>query len=280
MIYLSHSNDPFSNLALEHHLFQTTHFPALFLYQNSPSVIIGRAQNPWVECDMRFLQEQNIPLLRRQSGGGTVFHDLGNLNFTFFVDKNNYDKSKNLALIIKALAKLQAPVMMNERHDLILQDKKISGSAFRETRTHAFHHATLLIASDLNLLRRSLKAPALNIKSKGVPSVKSSVINLQDVYPHLTLPAIIQSIIEVFKTHYHMTADVTMVNSAPAELIQKYHTDAWRFGKTLPFTHTLNDGSVIEVESGVIMHIETNNPDLKKWQHQPYALFFAESTID
>lgn len=277
MIYISTSLDPFVNLAIEHHLFETSQIPALLLYQNHNCVIIGRAQNPWIECAMHFLEVQSIPLVRRQSGGGTVFHDLGNLNFTFFAEKEDYDKSKNLLSIMLALNTLGLNIQMNERHDLLLHNKKISGSAFRETRDRAFHHATLLINSDLALLRQALKVPALNIQSKGVASVKSSVTSLAEALPGITPHAVIEIICQYFRTQG--IKEIKQIDSAPAHLIAMYQSDAWRFEKTLPFSHTLHDNSVIFVEAGVIIDIKTTQPDLKKWLNKAYADFFRSGAF-
>ncbi len=279
MIYQSLSQDPFINLALEQQLLEAGTSNALFLYQNHNSVIIGRAQNPWIECDLHFLETHKITLARRQSGGGTVFHDLGNINFTFFSEKKQYDKKENLKLIIKALASLNINVQMNERHDLILNDKKISGSAFRETKTHAFHHGTLLINSDLNLLRQSLKAPEYDIKSKGVASVKSSVINIKDVYSHANIPEIINAISNTFgNTHSTLTE-----KDLNPEILALYQSNAWRFERTLPFSETIHhpDGSIseLQVESGIITVINSDKSELLKWREQPYAHFYHERAL-
>jgi lipoate-protein ligase A len=275
-MYLSTVTDPFMNLTLEQHLFKNAAYPALFLYQNNPCVVIGRAQNPWVECDLKFLQKNNIHLVRRQSGGGTVFHDLGNLNFTFFCKKNSYDKTQNLMFITQALKTLNAPVYINQRHDLILHDKKISGSAFRETHTHAFHHSTLLINSDLTLLRQSLNAPPLKIISKGVASVRSSVINLTDVYPHIDVTKIITALTTIFAQHYRLPNIVERVGTEMVDLtiLEHYRSNAWRFEKTLAFSQTLNDGSILTIENGTITHIDSTNADLLKWQQQNYTDFY------
>jgi lipoate-protein ligase A len=281
MIYQSLSQDPFINLALEQQLFEAGTSNALFLYQNNSSVIIGRAQNPWVECDVHFLKTQNIPLARRQSGGGTVFHDLGNLNFTFFCEKANYNKEQNLALIIKALATLNINVDMNTRHDLILNDKKISGSAFRETKTHAFHHGTLLIDSNLDLLRQSLKAPEYDIKSKGVASVKSSVINIKDVYAHANIPEIIKAISNAFEPEPQIKK--LTINNLNPEILALYQSDTWRFERTLPFSETIDhvDGSIseLQVESGIITEIKSDNNELLQWLQQPYAHFYHKRAL-
>ena len=124
-VFLSASQNPYQNLALEHVLLQTLTAPALFLYVNQPCVVIGRAQNPWIEANLPFLKEQAMPLVRRQSGGGTVVHDLGNLNFSFISPKARYDKKLHLKIVLNALRALGIPAEMNARHDLILQDKKI-----------------------------------------------------------------------------------------------------------------------------------------------------------
>ena len=278
MIYQSSSKDCFINLALEQQLLEAGASNALFLYQNNNSVIIGRAQNPWVECDVHFLKTQNIPLARRQSGGGTVFHDVGNLNFTFFCEKASYNKVQNLSLIIQALESIKIKVQMNARHDLILNDKKISGSAFRETKTHAFHHGTLLVDSNLDLLRRSLKAPEYSIKSKGVASVKSSVINIKDIYSHANIPEIINAISKASGKDID-TKMLTAQNLNP-DILALYQSDAWRLERTLPFNETLHhlDGSVSElkVESGIIIEINSDKSELLKWRQQPYAHFYNE----
>jgi len=282
MIYLSTSTDPFVNLALEQQLFETTALPALFLYQNTSCIVIGRAQNPWVECDLHFLHTHNIPLLRRQSGGGTVFHDLGNLNFTLFSDKATFNKHRNLELVITALSGLGATIAVNARHDLLLQDKKISGSAFRETRTRVFHHGTLLFASDLALLRRTLQAPAYTINSKGVASVKSSVININSIYPKITITSVKAMLIEVFSRHYGITSPPQLLSQDDAKqtVLTKYQSDAWRFQHTLPFSETLThqdqSQSIIEVASGMITHIVTTKPELLKYLNCPYQHFYLE----
>ena len=285
MIYISTCTDPFINLSLEHHLFEYTSVPALFLYQNSPCVVIGRAQNPWVECDLHFLDAENIPLLRRQSGGGTVFHDLGNLNFTFFSAKAHLDKKHNLKLVLQALMLFGVCAELNDRHDLLLADKKISGSAFRETRSMAFHHGTLLLASHLEILRRSLKAPAYHIKSKGVASVKSSVTNINDHHPQLAMSDLQAALIERFRQYYQITAPIQYLNEFDTvkATLQLYHSDAWRFERSLPFSETLKhqDGSqsTLEVEAGIITQIETKHPELLRYLSQPYHNFYRERSL-
>lgn len=280
MIYQSNSNDPFINLSLEHHLFETETLPALFLYQNNSCVVIGRAQNPWIETNLKFLNEHNIPLIRRQSGGGTVFHDLGNLNFTFFSNKDDYDKSANMRIIIEALASLNVKVSENERHDLLLQDKKISGSAYREQRHKAFHHATLLINSDLTNLRQSLKAQNYNIQSKGVPSNRSSVMNLTDAYPELTIETIINAIKTSYHKHYPSDKEMVLnKNQAPTDIVEHYRSDTWRFNQSLPFTETIeekdNSKSILHIENGIIKNIESSNPQLLSWHNQSYNKFYC-----
>ena len=113
------TTDPYWNLAVEDWLFHhCTQLPALILWQNQPCVVIGRAQNPWRECNLDAMAEANIPLVRRQSGGGTVYHDLDNLNFTIISDMAQFSKTANLQIIQQALQTLGVTAHLNARNDL------------------------------------------------------------------------------------------------------------------------------------------------------------------
>jgi lipoate-protein ligase A len=189
-VYISPSTDPYFNLALEDYLFRSVlnTQPILYLWQNANSIVIGRAQNPWTECDLDKMAQDDVKLVRRQSGGGAVYHDLGNLNFTFLNPKNspnsnlNYNKQTNLQIIINALEQFDISAKFSGRNDILVypeisdpNGKKISGSAFRETKDKAFHHGTLLVNADLEKLGAYLTPPDKKLKSKGVKSVRSRV---------------------------------------------------------------------------------------------------------
>ncbi len=281
-VFISKVHNPYENLALEHYLFQSLTAPALFLYVNTPSVVIGRAQNPWVEANLPFMQAQQIPLVRRQSGGGTVVHDLGNLNFSFISPKTHYDKKQNLQIILQALADLGVPATMNERHDLILQGKKISGSAFRETRDNCFHHGTLLIDADLPMLREALNAPPRNIKTNAVPSVRSSVMNLRAFDPGLSLPAIQSQIIQAFAAHHQQSIEPIVLDPAVlnheqvAKELKVYQSQEWLYRKTLPFSEIINidDRAVtVFVENGLIIDVSPMLPECAAWVGLDYYLY-------
>ena len=152
--------DPYLNLALENYFFETLDpgQPLLFLYVNEPSVVIGRFQNPWIESRPSALGP--IHLVRRQSGGGTVYHDPGNVNFSFISTQEEYDKTANLEIICRIMEKAGVNLSINERHDLTVNFKdevyKVSGSAFRLKKDKVFHHGTLLITSDRDKLKKAL----------------------------------------------------------------------------------------------------------------------------
>ncbi len=238
-LYLSLLHNPYHNLALEADLHRSIDAPTLFLYVNSPCVVIGRAQNPWLEADIAFLEQAQIPLVRRQSGGGTVVHDLGNLNFSFISPKADYDKALHLQIVQAALEGFGIKTTLNARHDILLDGKKISGSAFRENRLNCFHHGTLLVHADLARLCQALAAPELNIKSNAIRSVKSPVINLRDRLPTLTIEQVQDALIQHFASHHN--EDLIPICLGESHLqhpsIQKdialYQSHDWLFEKTL-----------------------------------------------
>ena len=272
MIIQLPDHNPFRNLATEDWLFRygLSEQPILLLYVNDPCVVIGRGQNPWRECDIELLEQHNIPLLRRQSGGGTVFHDRGNLNFSFLMPKALYNKTQHLTVIQQALASLNIAVEINERHDLIAwhntQWCKLSGSAFRERKDTAFHHGTLLVDSNLHTLRSGLSDTDYTVSGKGVASVKSPVCNLIDLHPDVTLPVVITAITQHFAQQYGLDADPCLFEpSASAQQDiqnkqQEYESWAWRFGKTLPCTLTHRQGYHAVIEQGYLVQEQTTWP--------------------
>ena len=157
-LFISDSFDPWFNLAVEECIFRQ--MPAdqrvLFLWRNNDTVVIGRAQNPWKECNTRKMESDHIKLARRSSGGGAVFHDKGNTNFTFMAGKPEYDKTVSTNIILSGLSRLGISVSASGRNDLVVNcedgERKISGSAYRETKDRGFHHGTVLINADLSRL--------------------------------------------------------------------------------------------------------------------------------
>lgn len=195
-IYISRSLDPYLNLSIEHYLLQKT--PAdstiLFLYTNRPSVVIGRNQNPWVEVNLGLLRTSGLRahLVRRRSGGGTVFHDEGNVNYSVICHTSEFNRDKHAEMVVRALQKLGVnEAKVNCRHDIVLDGEykcadnatkplKISGSAYKLTRLRSLHHGTCLLSSpNLGTIGKYLRSPAKPfIKARGVESVSSPITNV------------------------------------------------------------------------------------------------------
>ena len=187
-LLLSDSHDPWFNLAVEECIFRQ--MPAtqrvLFLWRNADTVVIGRAQNPWKECNTRRMEEDNVRLARRSSGGGAVFHDLGNTCFTFMAGKPEYDKTVSTAIVLEALNSLGITAEASGRNDLIVKteegDRKVSGSAYRETKDRGFHHGTLLLNADLSRLANYLNPDKKKLQAKGITSVRGRLPNFAETF--------------------------------------------------------------------------------------------------
>lgn len=203
-LLISDSYDPWFNLAVEECIFRQ--MPAtqrvLFLWRNADTVVIGRAQNPWKECNTRRMEEDNVRLARRSSGGGAVFHDLGNTCFTFMAGKPEYDKTISTAIVLHALNALGVDADASGRNDLVVKtpdgDRKVSGSAYRETKDRGFHHGTLLLNADLSRLANYLNPDKKKLAAKGITSVRSRVANLTELLPGITHQQVCQAITEAF----------------------------------------------------------------------------------
>jgi len=257
--------DPYENLALEELLFETQGVGATFyLWQNERTVVIGRNQNAWRECRVELLESEDGKLARRSSGGGAVFHDLGNLNFTFLLPKEDYDLVRQLGVIQKAAAKFGIETSFTGRNDLVLTatGEKFSGNAFRFSNGVALHHGTILISADFSRLGRYLAPSQMKLEAKGVKSVVSRVTNLGQHNPALTVETMKQALAKAFEEEYgpYEPHSWDLVDKAALETKrQTYASWDWKFGTTPAFNVSLENrfdfGCVellLNVQNGVV----------------------------
>lgn len=244
-IYTTDCTDPYENLALEEVLLSNVEADAciLYLWQNQHTVVIGRNQNPWAECRTAILQAEGGHLARRLSGGGAVYHDLGNLNFTFLCSDENYDLNRQLSVIQKAVAMAGIEASFSGRNDLLAQGAKFSGNAFYHSKGKAYHHGTLLIDVDFSKLERYLSPPKAKLQAKGIASVRSRVINLRELSPTLTNQDMKACMAQAFAKVYGMDAQPLILTHEKfqevAELAQKYRSQEWLYGKQISFSCNL-----------------------------------------
>ncbi|MGE6244636.1 lipoate--protein ligase [Psychrobacter proteolyticus] len=238
--------NPWFNLATEDWIFNTLNPDShtLFLWRNSETVVIGRSQNPWVECKTDKMEADDVFLARRQSGGGAVFHDLGNTNFTFLSPSDAYDQEANFTVIINTLKKLGIDATLSGRNDMQVGDRKISGSAFRHAADRSFHHGTLLVNANMQKLGDYLNPHPLKLKAKGIKSVRARVANLVDFNETINHETLSEAIIEAFCEYHGETAQVEQLDEASLAkqpTLNAYYQQMadwdWRFGKTPEFTH-------------------------------------------
>lgn len=186
MLYIrNESNDPYFNMAVEEHVvkYLDPSEEYFILWQNRPAVIIGKNQNAIEEVNLKYTKEHDIAVVRRLSGGGAVYHDLGNVNFTFVVNyrPEDFNSIERFArAVVKALDKLGTKAEFTGRNDITIDGKKISGNAQYLHKKRLLHHGTLLFSSDLTVLSRALNVKIDKIASKGIKSVKSRVANIKD----------------------------------------------------------------------------------------------------
>jgi lipoate-protein ligase A len=182
---VNESTNPYFNLALEEYVM--THMPEdrqyFMLWQNEPSIIVGTGQNTAEEINLAFVKRNKIHVVRRLSGGGAVYHDLGNLNFTFIVDRSGYqafDFQRFTDPIIRTMHKLGVSSAFDSRNDLTIEGRKFSGNAQYIRKDRLLHHGTLLVNSNLDGVERALAVSGDKIKSKGIKSVRSRVTNIRE----------------------------------------------------------------------------------------------------
>lgn len=237
--------NPYENLALERYLLE--HTPSdtctLLLWQNDNTVVIGCNQNPWKECKTSLLLEEGVHLTRRFSGGGAVYHDLGNLNFSFICPEELYDQEKQFRVIQNACKLSGIEATLSGRNDLLVGDRKFSGNAFFHQDGIACHHGTLLISSNYEKLSRYLTPSKAKLSAKGVDSVRSRVANLETFSSDLTVEKMKMHLLEAFQTVYGLCPTPILLppdGIKEIESIKQFLTNPdWIYGKHTPASCSL-----------------------------------------
>ena len=276
-IYNAQGTDPHENLAAEKVLMDAMEpgQAMLYLWQNLNTVVIGKNQNAWLECRTSLLEEEGGKLSRRLSGGGAVYHDLGNLNFTFVMCKEDYDLDKQVEVIKQACALSGIAAEKSGRNDLLADGRKFSGNAFYQDKVHAYHHGTLMVDVDKEKLGRYLSPPKAKLEAKGVASVRSRVVNLKELCPSLTIDGMREHMAAAFQQVYGLTAEEFMLSDAMkaeiARLKTLYSSWDYLYGAPLSFTFSCDEkfdwGYIalhLDAKGGIVQNVQINT-DAMDW---------------
>ncbi len=253
-IFISESLNPHLNLATEEWIFHNLDpsSQVLFLWRNDNTVVIGRNQNPWSECNLAKMKEDQVTLARRTTGGGAVFHDLGNTNFTFLSPKESYKRENNIEIILGGLKNFGIQGQASGRNDLLIPfadgPRKFSGSAYREKKDRAFHHGTLLLHADLSRLGNYLTPNPKKLQAKGKESVRARVANLTEIAKDLKHDTVTEALIHSFEKFYGGKADLEILSMQSLQQMQELKEQfdslsswSWLYGHTLEFSHKMDE---------------------------------------
>ncbi len=254
--------DPYFNLAAEEYMLKNCEDNCFLLWRNEPSVIVGRHQNTLAEINTDYVKEKGIKVVRRLSGGGAVFHDLGNINFTFIEHTNNQQENtfvKYTQPIIAVLQNLGIDARFEGRNDIAIDGKKISGNAEFIYRDRILHHGTLLYASELTDLSDALRINPLKYQDKAVKSVQARVTNISshlksplglDEFRNLVLQYMMKNMAE-YRLYTYSAQDIEAIRKLRDE---KYATWEWNFGRSPGYSIIQGKrtaGGYVEVHSNV-----------------------------
>lgn len=270
LVYLeTGSTDPFYNLAFEETVLSTRlEHDYLLLWQNDKTVVIGQNQNTVAEINQEFISRHGIRVVRRNTGGGAVYHDLGNLNYSFISDVGNADqlmKERFTAPIVTALQNLGLDAEASGRNDILVSGRKVSGTAQRILGNRILHHGTLLFDSDLDMVTGSLRVDPSKFESKSIQSVRSRVCNIREFLPEdMDLSAFWAYLKKALLRESGITDTLSPAELSAVKALQKdkYGTWEWNYGKSPKYAFTCKQkwpGGLLEirlsVESGRIADI-------------------------
>lgn len=241
-IFVSRSGDGHLNLATDEYLLEQYRLGrmegvTLFFYVNSGDVIIGRNQNAWRECDVDRMRRDGVRLVRRHTGGGAVYHDEGNLNFSFITDELLYDKQRLNAVVLRAVRSLGVPAEVSGRNDFTFEGRKFSGCAYGLSGRARAMHGTLLVNTDFGRLSEYLKPSRMKLEAKGISSVKARVVNLSEA-AEISVDRAREAIAREFIREFGEAELLTLSDGAKeavGRLYEKQRSWEWIFGRTPDF---------------------------------------------
>jgi lipoate-protein ligase A len=270
LIIKRHNTDPYFNLATEEYVLKNFDEDSFMLWRNAPSIIVGKHQNTLAEINIDYVKQNNLPVVRRLSGGGAVFHDLGNLNFTFIQtgkQENLIDFRKYTLPILEVLQKMGIDARFEGRNDLTIDGRKFSGNAEHIWKNKVLHHGTLLFSAQMPDLAKALSADPLKFQDKAVKSVRSRVTNISE---HLTDGMDVMQFATRIQDHILLKyPEARMIELSQEdherinELVKsKYSTWEWNFGYSPNYNfrkvvRTEKAGTIefdLDVQNGIILH--------------------------
>lgn len=265
-IILQPTHDPYFNIATEEYLLKHSSDDYIILYRNTPSVIVGKHQNTMAELNHTFINSRKIPVIRRLSGGGTVFHDLGNVNFCFIVngrEGNLVDFKRFTAPIIEFLKELGLNAYRGEKNDIRIGNYKVSGNAEHVYKNRVMHHGTLLYSTNMLWLEQAIKSNENSYTDRAIRSNRSQTINIAELLPHPMTIETFEIALSEFLTKYHSATPLQLDDSSKRTIstlaTTKYTDWNWNYGYNASYDFKVNidsDFLVLRVTNGIIESVE------------------------
>lgn len=274
-LLISSSQNPYMNLATEEYLLKNSEEDYIFLYVNKPCVVVGKHQITQKEINSRFIYDSKILIARRLSGGGAVYHDEGNLNFSFIRSVafgENVSYQSITQSIFEYLTQLVPSISLSERNDFLLEGKKISGSAMHVYKNRVMAHCTLLIHCNLTNLSTSLKSHPNRYQDKSIPSVRSKVDNLSSAIENITVNSLRKDFSGYIKHNHLNVKQISLTEDAEKAIsllaTGKYSLSTWIFGYSPKYTYTnffsyenKNIHYRLDIEKGIIEKLIVESTD-------------------
>jgi lipoate-protein ligase A len=268
LIVESQSLDVYRNLAIEEYLMDQVvdRGPVLFLWRSDCAVVMGKNQNPWRECRLDLMRDEGVPLARRISGGGTVYHDAGNLNYSVIVDRTKYREDQAYEMVLQALKTFGVDAEKTGKSNLSVDGRKFSGNAFCFRKGRVLHHGTLLLDTRLERLDRYLGSMFDQIETRAIASVPAEVMNLGLGVEELSL-----ALVEGFRSLYgdgepYYWSEAELKEAVFRPLLDRQISSDWHYGATPRFS-VGQRGFRLEVVKGVVVQAEGQYAE---WQGKPF----------